>query len=135
MIRVFLDANVVFSASNRDSNIARLIHRLLETDEVITSDFAAEEARRNIQVKRPTWAIHLQRLLHQIQVVPSSQFNLPVELSEKDQPILCTAIRSQCQYLATDDRKDFGHLYDQIVEGITIISLAKLAEVVASPHT
>ncbi len=100
----------------------------------MTSDFAAEEARRNIQLKRPTWAINLKNLFHQIQVVPSSQFNLPVGLSDKDQPILCTAIRSQCQYLATGDRKDFGHLYDQIVEGVTIISLAKLAEVVASPH-
>ncbi len=133
MIRVFLDANVLFSASNRDSHIARLVHHLTETAEVVTSDFAAEEARRNIQLKRPTWGTHLKNLLHQIQVVPSSQFHLRVELSDKDQPILCTAIRSQCQYLATGDRKDFGHLYDQTVEGVTIISLARLAEIVASP--
>ena len=130
MIRVFLDANVLFSASNAGSNIARLVHRLIEQGEVITSDFAAEEARRNVQLKRQTWAMDLEALIGQVQVVPSIQFDLPVELSAKDRPILCTAIRAGCQYLATGDRKDFGHLYDHIVEDVTIITLAKLAEVV-----
>ncbi len=110
MIRVFLDANVLFSASNDGSNIARLVHLLIEQGEVITSDFAAEEARRNVQLKRQTWAMDLEALIGQVQVVPSIQFDLPVELSKKDQPILCTAIRCGCQYLVTGDRKDFGHL-------------------------
>ena len=30
MIRVFLDGNVLFSASNDGSNIARLVHLLIE---------------------------------------------------------------------------------------------------------
>ncbi len=45
MIRVFLVANVLFSASNAGSNIARLVYRLIEQEEVITSDSGAEEAR------------------------------------------------------------------------------------------
>jgi len=96
MIRVFLDANVLFSASNDGSNIARLVHLLIEQGEVNTSDFAAEEARRNVQLKRQTWAMDLEALIGQVQVVPSIQFDLPVELSAKDRPILCTAIRSGC---------------------------------------
>ena len=130
MIRVFLDANVLFSASNDGSNIARLVRLLIKQGEAITSDFATEEARRNVQLKRQAWARNLDRLIRQVQVVPSIQFDLPVELSDKDKPILCTAIRCGCQYLVTGDRKDFGHLYDHMVEGVTIITLTQLAKLV-----
>lgn len=129
MPRVFLDANVLFSASNVESNIARLINRLTETRQAVTSDFAVEEARRNIALKRPAWSLHLSRLIDQIQVVSSIQFDLPVELADKDRPILCTAIRSHCEYLATGDRQDFGHLYNHTVAGVTVVSLASLTEI------
>lgn len=43
-MRVFLDANVLFSASNRPSNIASLIDSLLEQGEAVTSELAALEA-------------------------------------------------------------------------------------------
>jgi predicted nucleic acid-binding protein len=130
MIRAFLDANVLFSASNSGSHIARLLSLSLEQAEFITSDFAAEEARRNVRLKREAWAKNLDRLLRQVQVIPSIKFDLSVKLSEKDQPILCAAIRSNCHYLVTGDRKDFGHLYDHVVDGVTIITLAKFAEIV-----
>lgn len=130
MARVFLDANVLFSASNAGSNIARLIDWLIETGQAVTSDFAAEEARRNILLKRPAWCDALDALMGRVEVVPSIRFDLPVDLPEKDRPILCTAIRSGCSYLATGDQRDFGHLYDRIVEGVTVISLLRLAEIV-----
>jgi predicted nucleic acid-binding protein len=130
MIRVFLDANVLFSASNTGSNIASFIRLLIEQEETVTSDFAVEEARRNILLKRPNWTAGLDVLLGQLPAVRSVQFDLPVTLNSKDQPILCTAIRSGCQYLATGDKRDFGHLYGHTVKGVTIISLEKLAELV-----
>ncbi|GJL52126.1 MAG: hypothetical protein NPIRA01_33530 [Nitrospirales bacterium] len=130
MIRVFLDANVLFSASNIGGNIFRLVHLLIEREEAVTSDFAAEEARRNVQLKRQPWAENLNALLRQVRVVPSIQFDLPVKLSDKDQPILCTAIRYGCQYLVTGDKQDLGHLYDHRIEGVTVITLARLAKVV-----
>ena len=132
MLRVFLDANVLFSASNTVSNIARLIALLIETGQAVTSDFAVEEARRNILLKRPAWSDALDALTNKVEITSSIQFDLPVELAEKDRPILCTAIRSQCQYLATGDRRDFGHLYDHTVEGVTVITLARLAEIVVA---
>lgn len=130
MPRVFLDANVLFSASNASSNIARLIDLLAETGQAVTSDFAVEEARRNVAIKRRAWSKALGTLINQIEVISSIQFDLPVELAEKDRPILCTAIRSECEYLATSDRRDFGHLYDHTAEGVTIVTLARLAEIV-----
>ncbi len=130
MLRVFLDANVLFSASNDGSNIARLVHLLLERGEAVTCDFAVEEARRNVRLKRPAWADALEALLGRVRVVPAIRFDLPVTLAAKDQPILCTAVRSGCPYLATGDQQDFGHLYDQTVDGVTVITLARLAELV-----
>ena len=52
-MRVFLDANVLFSASNGGSNIARLIALLTERGTGVASDVAVEEARRNLALKRP----------------------------------------------------------------------------------
>ena len=132
--RVFLDANVLFSASNAGSNIARLIDLLIEQGEAVTSDFAFEEARRNVGLKRPDWRADLRALIQQIELVPSIQFDLSVSLCDKDTPILCSAIRSGCQYLATGDKRDFGHLYSQTVEGVTIITLTRLAEIVTRPR-
>lgn len=129
MLRVFLDANVLFSASNLGSHIARLISLLTDTGQAVTSDFAFEEARRNVTLKRPAWGEALTALIKQVELVPSIQFDLSIDLATKDQPILCTAIRSRCQYLVTGDRRDFGHLYEQTVEGVTIITLVRLAEI------
>jgi hypothetical protein len=130
MLRVFLDANVLFSTSNAGSNISHLIHLLIGLGEAVSSDFAVEEARRNVLLKRPNWVNELDALIDQMIIVRSVKFDLPVELVEKDQPILCTAIRSRCQYLATGDKQDFGHLYDQTVAGVTVIPLVTLAEVI-----
>jgi predicted nucleic acid-binding protein len=130
MLRVFLDANVLFSASNTGSNIAKLIDLLIDKGQAVSSDFAIAEARRNIQLKRPDWSEALESLIARLEVVSSVRFDLPVELVEKDQPILCTAIRAKCEYLAAGDKQDFGHLYERTVECVTVIPLVKLAELV-----
>ena len=126
-MRVFRDANVLFSASNSGSNIARLIHLLFERGTAVTSDFALEEAGRNVELKRPAWRESFQQLSARVEVVPSVRFGLPVELAEKDVPILGAAIRASCDALATGDNRHFGHLYGQAVEGVRIVSLVELA--------
>ena len=67
-----------------------------------------------------------------IEQAPSVVFPLPMHLNEKDQPLLCAAVRAQCEYFVTDDRRDFGHLYDHAVEGVTVISLLRLAELMVA---
>lgn len=54
-MRAFLDANVLFSASNAGSNIARLIVWLSEEGTGVTDRLAVEEARRNLALKREAW--------------------------------------------------------------------------------
>lgn len=131
-MRVFLDANVLFSASNSGSNIARLIRLLTEQGTAVTSDLALEEARRNVELKRPAWQADLKRLVARVTVVPSVQFPLPVELAEKDVPILCAAIRAGCQALATGDKRHFGQHYGQDVKGVRVVSLLQLAEMLSA---
>ena len=76
-MRVFLDANVLFSASNAESNIARLIAGLGKRETVVTCDLAVEEARKNLQLKRTAWLSTFEALLCDIETVPSVLFPLP----------------------------------------------------------
>ena len=67
-----------------------------------------------------------------MELVPAALFGLSVPLAQQDVPLLCAAIRSQCRYFATGDRRDFGHLYGEIVQGVEVISLLRLAEILAT---
>ena len=134
-MRVFLDANVLFSASNAESNIARLIARLIawlgERETVVTSDLAVEEARKNLQLMRTAWLSTFEALLREVETVPAVLFPLPVSIADKDAPLLCAAIRSGCQFFVTGDKRDFGHLYNQQVQGVEVVSLLRLAAILA----
>jgi predicted nucleic acid-binding protein len=127
-MRVFLDANILFSASNANSPTARVIRLLLTRAAAVTCSYAVEEASRNIELKRASWAAEFAELLPAIQIVATVYFALPIALTEKDVPILCSAIRARCTHLVTSDRRDFGHLYDQTIHGVRVISLGRLAE-------
>ena len=129
-MRIFLDANVLFSASNQSSHIAELIYLILERHEPVTSDLALEEARRNIQAKRPHWMNAFIQLSEKVTTVPTRIMDLPVSIADKDAPILASAIQSKCNYLVTGDKKHFGHLYYQVVEGLEVVSIIRMAEIV-----
>ncbi|OFW46137.1 MAG: hypothetical protein A3J29_23860 [Acidobacteria bacterium RIFCSPLOWO2_12_FULL_67_14b] len=131
-MRVFLDANVLFSASNAGSNIARLIAWLVDKDVAVSSDLAVEEARRNLTLKRPAWLPAFGDLLARVELVPSALFPLPVTLADKDAPLLCAAIRSRCRLFVTGDRRDFGHVMGQTIEGVEVASPLRLAQLLAA---
>ena len=131
-MRVFLDANVLFSASNASSNIAHLVGWLAQVGTPVSSDVAVEEARRNLALKRPAWIREFDRVQGLLELVPSTRCELPVSLDAKDVPLLCAAIAGRCQYFATGDRKDFGHLDGQSVMGVQVISLLRLAQLLAA---
>ena len=130
MLRIFLDANVLFSASNQSSPIAELVYLILERHELVTSDLALEEARRNIQAKRPHGMDTFIQLSKKVTIVSTRIIELPVPMVEKDAPILTSAIQSKCNYLATGDKKHFGHLYNQVIEGLEVVSIVRMAEIV-----
>jgi hypothetical protein len=51
----------------------------------------------------------------------NSRRERPVEMGAHVQ-ILASAILEKCDYLVTGDKRDFGHLYNQTVSGITIVN-------------
>ena len=116
-MRIFLDANVLFSASNTQSAIYRLLCHLLETHDVIISDYAQQEAYRNILAKKSQWLSGYDALAAQITIVRSLDKALGVEIADKDRPILATAIEHHCDYLMTGDKRDFGHIFGQTIFG------------------
>jgi hypothetical protein len=63
------------------------------------------------------WLLAFDALLLRIELVQSALFELPVALDEKERPLLYAAIRAGCTHFATGDRRDFGHLFGQAVEG------------------
>ena len=130
-MRVFLDANVLFSASNAGSHIAGLIAWLTERETAISSDLALGEARKNLVLKRAAWLPAFEDVIAGLEIVPSALFELPVDLASKDAPLLCAAIRSRCHLFVTGDKRDFGHLYGQWVQEVEIVSLLRLAEILA----
>jgi hypothetical protein len=130
-MRVLLDANVLFSASNKGSNIARLVRLTISRETAVTNDVAIEEARRNLALKRPGWLGSFEAILEGVERVPSVVFELPVALAAKDVPLLCAAIQGRCKLFVTGDRRDFGHLYGQTISSVEVVSLLRLAEIMA----
>ncbi len=124
MARAFLDANILFSAAYReDAGLMRLWDLL--GAELITSAYAAEEARRNLagadQVAR------LEELLTRTRIVPESDAPVParVRLPDKDLPILRAALAGKATHLVTGDIRDFGRYFGRRLAGILIVTPAE----------
>ena len=119
--RLFLDANVLFSAAFRpDAGIARL-WRLREV-ELISSSYAVEEARLNLETE--VQHRRLESLLAPLRILTSVTVGtLPpgVELPEKDQPILLAAMQARATHLLTGDRRHFGKYFNRRAGGILIL--------------
>ncbi len=130
-MRIFLDANVPFSASHPGSATCRLIAAAMRSHTIVTSDVACSEARKNLTLKRPSWSGPFENLIENMELQPSSVFALPVTLDTKDLPLLCASIRARCHYFVTGDQKDFGHLFDRTILGVTIIRPLRLAQILA----
>jgi hypothetical protein len=93
--RVFLDANILFSAAYRPYAGLRQLWEVPDV-ELVTSAYAVEEARRNLD--RPEQRAALQVLLQSVEVLATSPGDppsaVPIELAEKDRPILAMAVAS-----------------------------------------
>lgn len=123
MPRAFLDANVLFSAAYREkSGLMRLWHR--PGAELVTSAYAAEEARRNLA--SPDQRARLESLLSQMRIVAESDAPMPVsvKLPDKDNPILKAAIAAEATHLITGDVKDFGRYFGTRIAGILVVTPA-----------
>jgi uncharacterized protein len=124
MDRLFLDANVLFSAAYKpDARVRKLWN--LKGVALCTSRYALEEARVNLAEESQR-----QRLLDLVEVFSffeAADYVLPpgIALPDTDVPILLAAINARANYLLTGDFKHFGSYFGRKVGGVTIDSPAR----------
>jgi predicted nucleic acid-binding protein len=118
--RLFLDANVLFSAPYRpDSGLLQLWK--IKRATLCTSRYALEEARINLESQDQQ--IRLNRLAAKVHIFEASRESLPrgIELPGKDQPILLAAIAAHATHLLTGDVRHFGRYFSKKIEGVEIM--------------
>jgi len=135
-MRVFLDANILFSAGKSAGAIRRLVEEIQACGhECIADEYVIAEARRNLEQKFPSVLPYFENLLRGISRLASppslSTPSLALLLPEKDRPVLASAIQHQCQALLTGDKTHFGRLYGQSIAGVCVHSPQSLAELLA----
>jgi predicted nucleic acid-binding protein len=72
-VKLFLDANVLFTAAHNPEGKSAFVIELAREGkwEVVTSHFALEEARRNLEAKFPDAVPLLDRSMRSVGLVPS----------------------------------------------------------------
>lgn len=130
MVRAFLDANVLFSAAYRpDAGIRRLWR--IATVRLVTSEYAAEEARRNLDSAEQR--ADLEALLAGLEIVGTpADRRIPSvpKLPDKDRPILLAAIEARATHLLSGDVEHFGPHYGRTVEGVLILPPADFLRII-----
>ena len=130
MNRVYLDANVLFSAAISSGGASRAIFELAEqypkVIELIVSEYAITEALRNLQQKRPEAVSALLALIDGMRFTQEPPEILRDKLKElvsdsKDVPIVADAVWAEADLLITGNSRHFGKLYGTHVGGCLIL--------------
>lgn len=115
-MKLFLDANVLFTAAHNPSGKAALVVELQPRAQwaLATSTYALEESLRNLQRKAPGALDRLDAVVERLEVVrhrPDLEY--PTGLTEKDRPIFQAAHACRASHLLTGDLKHFGPFMDR----------------------
>ena len=127
-MRVFLDANILFSASQARSRMRAFLDSLFQHAECLTNAYAIEEARRNLELKFPSALPRLDLLVKKCELIPALVTEPGVELKAKDVPILGGAIAGNATHLLTGDERDFGVFFGKTIRGVKVVSPRMLAD-------
>lgn len=122
MDRLFLDANVLFSAAYSPESKLLDLWRL-DNAELVTSLYALEEARRNLAAYSRVGIAALDDFASKMTIIAGTRTEpLPpgIDLIEKDIPILLAAIDSGCSHLLTGDKRHFDALFGKNVGGVLV---------------
>lgn len=126
MDRVFLDANVLFSAVYApDSGLIQLWRR--KDARLIASGYVIEEARRNLDDAAA--GDRLEALLEGIEKVadPAAALDPEMEkrLPENDRPVLRAAMAAGASQLLSGDRRAFGAWYGKRLASLLVLRPAE----------
>jgi uncharacterized protein len=134
-LRIFLDANVLFSAARASGAMRQLLTALKAHGHVLVADeYVHIEARRNLAAKADAEALqHLEMILADVELggarsaISPEQAQAVQWLPDKDRPVLLAAIALRCDALVTGDKTHFGSGYGQCFAGVKLYSPAMLA--------
>lgn len=138
MIRVFVDASVLFAACYSAAGASREIVRLAIQGELtlVISDVVQEEARRNLAAKAPKALPLLEQLLELVpfeivQATKQEVLTARVYTELKDAPIVAAAIQAQTDYLVSLDRVHLVEVPEVAKQsGIAIILPGDLLQII-----
>lgn len=119
--RIFLDANILFSVAYGSPGLGRLWELAKKKEcELFASNYVVEEATRNLFQAEQTRKLDV--CLSEVIIVPDvdPQIPCPIELPEKDRPVLLAAISIKANYLLTGDTTHLGKYFGRAVRGVTI---------------
>lgn len=120
-MRLFLDANLLFTAAHNPRGKAALVIELGQAGlwQLASSAYALEEARRNLARKFPDGLERLAALAQGLRLSPDAMdvdtmreaaTSCPPGLPDKDCPIYRAAHACRADVLLTGDLRDFGFL-------------------------
>jgi predicted nucleic acid-binding protein len=120
MDRLFLDANILFSAAYRHSSGLLALWRLKDV-KLCTSRYALEEARINLSDEAQRQ--RLVNLSNSVDLFDAPDEELPegIRLPEKDVPIILAAMAAQVTHLLTGDVQHFGPYFGRKLCGILVL--------------
>ena len=131
VLRLFLDANVIFSAALSNQSRAAVLFGLARAGacKLVSSGYAVEEARRNLKAKHPDALNRFAKVVDLIEVGAEADSRRLLQaaatgLDPGDVPILAAAL-GQADALVTGDRKHFGQFMGKKLLGLRILSLAE----------
>ena len=119
-VRVFLDSNVILSGLISDKGAPRIILDILSLGlpsiTGVTDRYNLIEIERNLKKKAPdvlpAYRHYFLKMNLTIAPLPSAEEvrRYAGHLSEKDVPVLVSAIKAKADFLVTGDKKDFNRL-------------------------
>lgn len=130
MMRIFLDANILFAAAQSPTGRSALLISFAKQKQCvcITSPHAITEAQRNLEARYPQAMERFYTVLATVHTVKeatadSVQWALQQELPQNDAPILAAAVQAKANVLVTGDKTHFGHLFGKTKRSVKILSL------------
>ena len=130
-MRVFADANILFSAADPESATRVLLNALFLHATVVINEHVWEEALRNTAMKRPGLAGNLEKLKTSFHISSKMTTITNCKLPDNDQPVLGGAVAAGCSHLWTGDKRHFGHLYGKTIGSTLVVSSTALADELA----
>jgi predicted nucleic acid-binding protein len=128
-VRIFIDANILFSAADRASVTRELFTNTAEHAELVTNPHAWEEASRNLSYKKTEHLSGMNDLKKHLVITSAFGHIDKTVLPQHDAPILAGAVGACCTHIWTSDKKHFGTWYGKKINDITILSSILLADI------